>query len=59
MKRLTALLLIILLPVPAGATGPLAPDNSGSTPDFSLRFARAETRSGVTCGGEIYFKRRF
>lgn len=43
MKRLTALLLIALLPAPAIAAGPLVPsDNSGSTLDFSLRFARAE-----------------
>lgn len=43
MKRLAVLMLIFFLPAPANAAGPLVPaDNSGSTLDFSLRFARAE-----------------
>ncbi|HSW51789.1 MAG TPA: hypothetical protein VLG93_01050 [Sulfuricaulis sp.] len=43
MRRLSALLLIFILPAPAGAAGPLVPaDNNGSTLDFSLRFVRAE-----------------
>lgn len=43
MKRWLVLSLLLVLPMPAGAAGPLVPaDNSGSTLDFSLRFARAE-----------------
>ncbi|MHB1141174.1 MAG: hypothetical protein ACYC1T_05365 [Sulfuricaulis sp.] len=43
MRRLAALLLIFALPAPAEAAGPLVPmDNSGSTLDFSLRFARTK-----------------
>jgi hypothetical protein len=43
MKRLTAMLLIFILSALAEAAGPLVPtDNTGSTLDFSLRFARAE-----------------
>jgi hypothetical protein len=43
MSRLTAVLLIFILPALAEAAGPLVPtDNSGSTLDFSLRFTRAE-----------------
>jgi hypothetical protein len=43
MRRLAALLLIFTLPAPAEAAGPLVPmDNSGSTQDFSLRFARTK-----------------
>lgn len=40
MRRLTALLLIFILPALAEAAGPLVPaDNNSSTLDFSLRFA--------------------
>ena len=43
MRCLAAILLIFILPTLAEAAGPLVPtDNSGSTLDFSLRFARAE-----------------
>jgi hypothetical protein len=43
MRRLAAMLLIVALPAPAIAAGPLVPmDNIGSSLDFSLRFARAE-----------------
>ena len=43
MRRLTALLLIFILPAPAEAAGPLVPaDNNSSTLDFSLRFARTK-----------------
>lgn len=43
MRRLAAMLLIFAMPALAKAAGPLVPaDNSGSTLDFSLRFARAK-----------------
>jgi len=43
MSRLTALLLIFILPALAEAAGPLVPeDDNDSTLDFSLRFARTK-----------------
>jgi hypothetical protein len=43
MKRLTAMLLIFILPALAEAAGPLVPeDNNSSTLDFALRFARTK-----------------
>lgn len=42
MKRLTALLLILILPTLAEAAGPLVPQDNNSTLDFSLRLARSK-----------------
>jgi hypothetical protein len=43
MRRLTAMLLIFILPALAEAAGPLVPeDDNNSTLDFSLRFARTK-----------------
>lgn len=42
MPRLAALLLIIMLPAPAEAAGPLVPQDNYSALDFSLRFARTK-----------------
>ncbi|MBI5783594.1 MAG: hypothetical protein HZA69_07620 [Gammaproteobacteria bacterium] len=42
MRRLTALLLFLILPALAEAAGPLVPQDNNSTLDFSLRFARSK-----------------
>ena len=42
MKRLIALLLILILPTLAEAAGPLVPQDNNSSLDFSLRLARSK-----------------
>ncbi len=42
MRRLTALLLIFILPTLSEAAGPLAPQDNNSALDFSLRLARSK-----------------